>query len=39
LTDAEQRSADAIHVVRLKRRKMRRPKGLQVSGTEYLRVD
>jgi hypothetical protein len=35
LTDAEQRAADAAHVV-LKRRKMGRPQRLQASGTENL---
>jgi hypothetical protein len=36
LTEAEQRAAGATHVVRLKRRKMRRPQGLQASRTEDL---
>jgi two-component sensor histidine kinase len=36
LTDAEQRAASAIHVVKLKRRKMRRPRRLQASRTEDL---
>src|SRR5258705_11628697 len=36
LTEAEQRAAGATHVVRLKRRKMRRPQRLQVSRTEDL---
>ena len=34
LTEAEQRAAGATHVVKLKRRKMRRPLGLQASRTE-----
>ena len=33
LTEAEQRVAGASHVVKLKRRKMRRPKRLQASRT------
>jgi hypothetical protein len=36
LTEAEQRAAGATHVVRLKRRKMRRPQRLQASGTQDL---
>src|SRR5258705_2723514 len=36
LTEAERRAAGATHVVRLKRRKMRRPQRLQVSRTEDL---
>jgi two-component sensor histidine kinase len=36
LTDAEQRAAGTIHVVQLKRRKMRRPQRSQVSCTEDL---
>jgi two-component sensor histidine kinase len=36
LTEVEQRAAGAIHIVRLKRRKMRRPPRLQASGTEDL---
>jgi two-component sensor histidine kinase len=36
LTEAEQRAADATHAVKLKRRKMRRPQWLEVSGTEDL---
>jgi hypothetical protein len=35
LTEAEQRTAGAAHVV-LKRRKMRRPQRLQMSRTEAL---
>jgi two-component sensor histidine kinase len=38
LTEAEQRAAGATHVVRLKRRKMRRPQRLQASRTEDLRA-
>jgi hypothetical protein len=34
LTEAEQRAAGAAHVVKLKRRKMRRPLVLQASRTE-----
>jgi two-component sensor histidine kinase len=34
LTEAEQRAADATHVVLLKRRKMRRARRLRASGTE-----
>ena len=36
LTEAEQRAAGATHVVKLKRRKMRRPLRLETSGTEDL---
>jgi len=36
LTEAERRAAGATHVVRLKRRKMRRPQRLQASKTEDL---
>ena len=36
LTEAEQRAAGATHVVKLKRRKMRRPQRLQASGIEVL---
>ncbi len=36
LTEAEQRAAGATHVVRLKRRKMRRPQRLRASRTEDL---
>jgi hypothetical protein len=36
LTEVEQRAVGAIHIVRLKRRKMRRPPRLQASGTEDL---
>jgi len=36
LTEAEQRSAGATRVVKLKRRKMRRPQRLQASRTEHL---
>jgi two-component sensor histidine kinase len=36
LTEAELRAAGATHVVRLKRRKMRRPQRLQASGTQDL---
>ena len=39
LTEAEQRSAGAIDVVRLKRGKLRRPRRVLVSSTEDLRVD
>jgi two-component sensor histidine kinase len=39
LTDAEQRSADAINVVSLKRRKARRPRRLQASVAEGLVAD
>ena len=38
LTEAEQRAAGASHVVRLKRRRMRRPQQLQASGTQDLRA-
>jgi two-component sensor histidine kinase len=38
LTEAEQRAAGAAHVVRLKRRKMRRPQRLQAPRTEDLAV-
>jgi two-component sensor histidine kinase len=38
LTEAEQRSAGAIHVVPLKRRKIRRPRRLQASQTQNLEV-
>ncbi|MBR1154014.1 sensor histidine kinase [Bradyrhizobium sp. JYMT SZCCT0428] len=38
LTEAEQRAACATHVVKLKRRKMRRPQHLEASGTEDLGV-
>ena len=34
LTEAEQRAAGAAHVVKLKRRKVRRPQQLQASGSE-----
>jgi two-component sensor histidine kinase len=34
LTEAEQRAAGVTHVVKLKRRKMRRPQRLQASGTQ-----
>ena len=36
LTEAEQRAAGATRVVKLKRRKMRRPQRLQASGTQDL---
>jgi hypothetical protein len=36
LIDAEQRAAGATHVVRLKRRNMRRPQRLEVSRTEGM---
>jgi hypothetical protein len=36
LTEAEHRAAGATHVVKLKRRKMRRPQRLQASRTEDL---
>jgi two-component sensor histidine kinase len=36
LTEAEQRAAGATHVVKLKRRRMRRPQQLEASGTENL---
>src|SRR5216683_1608956 len=36
LTEVEQRAACATHVVKLKRRKMRRPLRLETSGTEDL---
>jgi hypothetical protein len=36
LTEAERRAAGATHVVKLKRRKMRRPQRLQASKTEDL---
>ena len=36
LTEAEQRAAGATRVVKLKRRKMRRPRRLQASGTQDL---
>jgi two-component sensor histidine kinase len=36
LTEAEQRAAGTTHIVRLKRRKMRRPPRLQASRTEDL---
>src|SRR5260370_2544818 len=36
LTEAEQRAAGTTHVVRLKRRKMRRPQRLEASRTEDL---
>jgi two-component sensor histidine kinase len=36
LTEAEQRAAGATQVVKLKRRKMRRPQRLEASRTEYL---
>ena len=36
LTEAEQRAAGASHVVRLKRRRMRRPQQLQASGAQDL---
>ena len=39
LTEAEQRSAGAIHVVPLKRRKARRPRRLQAPSTEGLVAD
>jgi hypothetical protein len=35
LTVAEQRAVGATRVVRLKRRKMRRPRRLQAAGTEH----
>jgi two-component sensor histidine kinase len=38
LTEAEQRAAGATSVIRLKRRKMRRPQRLQASGTEDLGI-
>jgi len=39
LTEAEQRAAGATHVVKLKRRTMRRPQRLQPSSTEDLGAD
>jgi two-component sensor histidine kinase len=39
LTEAEQRTVGATHVVRLKRRKMRRSERMQASGTEDLGAD
>jgi hypothetical protein len=36
LTEAEERAAGATHVVKLKRRKMRRPQRMQASGTQDL---
>jgi two-component sensor histidine kinase len=39
LTVVEQRAAAANRVVRLKRKKMRRPRRLQAAQTEHLRVD
>ena len=36
LTDTEQRAAAAAHVVLFKRRKMRRPRRLQISGSKAL---
>jgi two-component sensor histidine kinase len=39
LTEAEQRSADAIHAVPLKRRKARRPRRLQAPSIEGLVAD
>jgi len=36
LTEVEQRAAGATHVVKLKRRKMRRPLRLETSRTEDL---
>lgn len=39
LTEAEQRAAGAIHVVRLKRRNMRRPERLDISRNEDLSAD
>ena len=38
LTEAEQRAAGAPHIVKLRRRRMRRPQRSQASGTEVLGV-